>query len=153
MTSFRKANKNDIQILQNLNNEVFIDNSQYDSDLILDWALSEKGKNYFMKLVNNPESICFIAEENNYPVGYIALLPKKLSYRKSKCLEIENMGVIPQYRSKGIGSQLIQKGVVWAKNEGYKKIYVNSYFNNLKAIAFYKKNNFFEIDVSLERDI
>lgn len=42
---------------------------------------------------------------------------------------------------------------LWAKENGYEKMFVNSYVANKKAIAFYKKCGFNEIDVSLEKKI
>ena len=40
-----------------------------------------------------------------------------------------------------------------AKERGFQCVYVSSYYNNDKAIAFYEKNGFKKIDVSLEKDI
>lgn len=149
----RHARKNEVKTLQNLNDEVFIDNYKYDPDLKRDWAQSEIGKDYFTGILNNPRAICLIAEENNKPVGYIAAAPKEVSYRLSKYIEIENMGICPNYRSKGIGSQLIEKCLKLAKEKGYQKAYVNSYFENSKAIKFYENRGFKKIDISLEKDI
>ncbi len=151
MISIRTARKDELKDLQNLNDEVFIDNQKYDPDLVMDWAQSNKGKEYFTKLLNNPEGYCLIAEEDGRKVGYIAARSKDFGYRKSKYIEIENMGVIPQYRSKGIGTMLIDECLKWAKSKGFQKAYVNAYFNNIKAVAFYKRNGFFEIDLSLEK--
>ncbi len=153
MVHIRTADKNEVKDIQNLNNEVFIDNQKYDSDLDMNWPQSDKGKEYFTKLLNNPDACCLLAEEDGKLVGYIAAAPKNISYRKSKFFEIENMGVIPEYRSKGIGSQLIQKCLEWAKNKGFQKLFVNAYFQNAKAIDFYKRNGFSEIDISLERTL
>ncbi len=153
MLKIRSAKITEVQYLQDLNDEVFIDNAKYDPDLKLDWAQSELGKKYFTELVSDPEQICLIAEDDGKPVGYIAASTKEFSYRLSRYLEIDNMGVIPQYRSKGVGSLLMKKLMEVAKKRGYQKIFVNSYFANTKAIAFYKKNGFGEIDVSLERKI
>jgi len=77
MTSIRQARVDDVETLQNLNNEVFLDNKKYDDDIIEDWA----------------------------------------------------------------------------KQQGYKRMYVNSYFKNVRAIKFYKKSDFKEIDLSLETKI
>lgn len=63
------------------------------------------------------------------------------------------MGVIPGFRSQGIGSLFIEKLSEWARTKGFQKYYLNSYFKNTKAIAFYKKNGFSEIDVILDRAI
>lgn len=148
--SIRKAKSEDIKSLQKLNYEVFIDNYKYDDDLILDWSLSEKGRIYFSKLLSNIHAVCFIAEDEGNAVGYIAAKPKDLSYKKSKYLEIDNMGTIPEYRSKGIGTLLITKIKEWAKERGYERLYVNAYFKNTGAIKFYKKNDLQETDISFE---
>ncbi len=153
MINIRSARKDEVQKLQDLNDEVFIDNSKYDPDLKVDWAQSSVGKNYFTELVNNPDALCLIAEENNVLVGYIASGPKEINYRNSKYIEIENMGISPQHRSKGIGSQLIEKVIELAKEKGFQKVFVNTYFGNTKAIDFYERNGFNKIDVSLEKNI
>lgn len=153
MVNIRSANKDDVKALQVLNDHVFIDNQKYDADLDMGWAQSDKGKTYFTELFNNSKSCCFIAEENGRKIGYIAAKPKYVSYRKSRYLEIENMGVIPEFRSKGIGTMLISKCLNWAKAHGFQKAFVNAYFQNKRALDFYKRSGFLEIDVSLERNL
>jgi len=142
-----------VKVLQNLNDEVFVDNHKYDPDLKMDWAQSDVGEKYFSDMLSNPEAICLLAEEDGKPVGYLVAAQKDFGYRLSKCIEIENMGVSPDYRSKGIGSQLVNKCIELAKENGFQKIYVNAYFENTKAIAFYEKCGLKKIDVSLEKDI
>lgn len=149
----RPANKDEVKVLQDLNDEVFVDNSKYDSDLKMDWAQSETGKKYFTEVLNNTESICLIAEENNKPVGYIAASPRNWGHRLSKYIEIENMGVSPSFRSKGIGSKLIDECMKIAKKRGFQRVYVNAYFDNTKAIDFYERCGFKKIDISLEKNI
>lgn len=153
MINIRQARIDEIETIQNLNQEVFIDNYKYDEDLIMDWTTSEKGKNYFSKLLTDSKYMCLIAEDDDKPVEYIACGVKDFGYRKSKYLEIQNMGTIPEYRSKGIGKRLIEKAKEWAKNNGYQKMFVSSYFHNSGAIEFYKRNGFKETDVSLEMKI
>ena len=150
----RQVYKNEWSDLQVLNNEVFIDNAKYDPDIIEDWAFSEAGKKYFQELVADETSICFVAENDSGKlVGYIAGSPKPFSYRKSKYFEVDNMGVIPEYRSQGVGAALMEECKKWAKENGYQRLYVVSYFKNDKAINFYKKCGFEKIDTSLEMDI
>ena len=151
--TIRQARKDEVKKLQYLNQEVFIDNQKYDPDLIMDWAIGNQGKIYFTNLLTNSNAICLVAEAEDKLVGYIAAITKDFGYRKSKYLEIQNMGVIAEYRSKGIGSQLIQALSEWAKKHGFQKAYVNAYFSNNQAITFYKKNGFSEIDISLERNL
>lgn len=150
----RVAMKSEWRTLQDLNNEVFIDNPQYDPDLMMDWAHSREGEKYFKELVNDPKSLCLLAEtEEGELVGYLAASPKIISYRKSKYFEVDNMGVIPEYRSKGVGRKLMDKCIEWARKNKYDKAYVNSYSRNVGALNFYKKCGYREIDVSLEKEI
>lgn len=152
--TIRNVLPNEWQALQVLNNEVFVDNSAYDPDLVTDWAHSEAGEQYFKELVEDKDCLCLVAEnEEGKLVGYIAAAPKPISYRKSKYLEIDNMGVIPAYRSQGVGTELIQACKAWAIERGYQKLIINSYAANAKAIRFYKKSGFSEIDISLEVDL
>jgi ribosomal protein S18 acetylase RimI-like enzyme len=153
MINIRQARIDEVEKLQFLDNEVFIHDVEFDKDLNMDWAKSETGKAHFLKLLNNPESYCLIAEDNDKAVGYLVASSKEISYRKSRCTEIQNMGVSPDYRSQGIGSMLIQNCLEWAKIKGYQKVYVSAYFGNKDAIKFYKKNGFLEIDLGLEVDL
>lgn len=153
MITVRYGTIDDVKILQDLNDEIFVDNAKYDSDLRLDWAQSEEGRKYFTNLVNNKEALCLIAEDGDKKVGYLAASPKEIDYRKSKYFEVENMGVSPEYRSQGIGKLLLQKCFDYAKQNGFQKAFVISYANNIKAVEFYKRNGFEPIDISLEREL
>ena len=151
--TIRQARADDVKTLQILNDEVFVDNSKYDSDLKLDWAQSKTGETYFAKLLNNKQAICLIAEEDNKSIGYLAAVPKEFGYRLSKYIEIENMGVSPSYRSRGIGSRLVSHCLQIAKKRGFQRVYATSYVDNTKAVRFYERNGFKRIDVSLEKDL
>lgn len=153
MINIRLATKDEVADLQHLNNEVFIDNAKYDEDLDLSWATGEKGTQYFTQLLNDSSSLCLIAEDEGKRIGYLAAGPKEIDYRKSKYFEIQNMGVVPGYRSKGIGKLLMEKCFEWARVQGFQKAFVNAYIKNQEAAHFYKKNGFEEIDISLERNI
>jgi ribosomal protein S18 acetylase RimI-like enzyme len=153
MITIKPAGKDDIQTLQILNDEVFVDNHKYDPDLKMDWAKSDVGKKYFTEAVANPDDICLIAWDGERAAGYLAASPKDFGYRLSKYIEIDNMGVSPDYRSKGIGSQLMNEFFKIAKQRGFQKAYVNAYFENSGAVEFYEKNGFRKIDISLERTI
>lgn len=151
MINIRTARKDEVKDLQDLDGEIFIDSQKYDNDFDMNWAQSTKGETYFTDLLNNPKACCLVAEEDGRKVGYIAAGPKSISYRRSKYIEIENIGVIPEYRSKGIGALLMEKCLKWAKSKGFQKAYVNAYFHDVKAIEFYKRNSFSEIDLCLEK--
>lgn len=146
----RTAHPDEWSKLQILNDEVFGDNIKYAPDLKRDWAFSDAGRSYFQELVKDPEQCCFVAEEEGKLVGYIAGAEKEFSYCKSRYFEIENMGVTASHRNRGVGSRLFSAIKDWAKEKGYGFLYVNSFWKNQGAIAFYKQNGLSEIDVSLE---
>lgn len=151
MIEIRLGNKDDIEMLQGLNDELFIDNKTYDSDLNMNWAKGEFGRKYFTQLVTRKDTLCLIVEDNSKPIGYLSAGPKEIDYRNSKYAEIENMAVDPEYRSKGIGKLMIDKCLEWAKLNGYQKLFVTSYIANSGATSFYRNNGFIDIDISLEK--
>lgn len=152
--TIRKAKQEEWSSVQLLNNEVMINNAEYDPDIIKDWAYSDEGTKYFKEVVTDTSSVCLVMENDaGTLVGYIIAVPKPITYRKSRYLEIDNMGVLPEYRSKGIGYQLIEACKKWAEENKYQKLFVNSYSKNEKAIRFYKSCGFEMIDVSLEAEL
>jgi ribosomal protein S18 acetylase RimI-like enzyme len=153
MIKIRKAQLEEYKAVQKLNFEVFEDNYKYDSDLNINWTFSEHGQKYFVNLFQDKDAVCFVAEENNVLIGYVAARMKHATYRNSKYLEISDIGVSPIYRSGGIGRQLLKACEEWGKDHGYQRLFVTSYAKNEKAIKFYKNFGFDEIDISLEKDI
>lgn len=149
----RKAKPEDWKIIQKLNNEVFTVDKPHDEHLNLNWPFSKKGTTYYKSVIKDPKYFCIIAEIDRKPVSYLIGTVKKFSYRTNKTAEIENMGTSPKYRSKGIGTKLIQEFKKWCKQKELTHIYVNSYYKNQKAINFYKKQGFKPIDLSLEGKI
>ncbi|MFS4472042.1 GNAT family N-acetyltransferase [Chryseobacterium sp. T20] len=64
-------------------------------------------------------------------------------YRKSNTeLEIKNIAVIENYRSKGIGSTLMDKAKEIAKENHYKTLTVGTSDTGVQQIRFYEKNGF-----------
>ncbi|MDQ1858610.1 MULTISPECIES: GNAT family N-acetyltransferase [unclassified Chryseobacterium] len=64
-------------------------------------------------------------------------------YRKSDTeLEIKNVAVIESYRSKGIGSILMNKAKEIAKENHYKTLTVGTSDTGFQQIRFYEKNGF-----------
>lgn len=143
-TKIQTAKSEDWKLIQKLNNQVFLNDKENDDDLDLNWPFSPKGIEYYKKLSSGEYGKCFIAYLGDNPVGYVALSIKDFGYRKSKYIEIENIGVDPQYRSQGIGQLLVDTTVKWAKEQKATKLFVSAYWNNKKAINFYKENGFYE---------
>ncbi len=147
----RVAESEDWQSIQKLNSEVFQNDKDNDPDMDLDWPYTEQGIKYYQNLANGTYGHCLIAEVDSAPIGYVALSIKDFGYRKSKYVEVENIGVSPEYRSQGIGEKLMIASAEWAKSEGADRLYVEAFWGNSKAIKYYKNNGFVEIGVELEK--
>ncbi len=149
----RKAKIQEIDKIRKLNTAIFMSNSAYDDDIIPQFADTEIGKKYFEKAIKRTDGCFFVAEENKQLIGYTNGGALDLAYRKSKYFEIENLGVLPGAKRKGVGTQLIEAIQTWAKEHGYQKIYLESYIRNKEALAFYRKQGYIDIDISLEKTL
>jgi len=148
--SIRKATKDDWQIVQKLNNEVFEDNAVYDDYLNLKYPFINSGVEHYKKVVAAQEYGTFIAFDDTLPVGHIVSGPKIVDYRNIKAAEIIEFGVSPKYRSMGVGKMLVDEVKKWAKSKRYQSLYVASYSRNNRAISFYQREGFSSIDIGLE---
>lgn len=146
----RQAHPQEWRTIQKLNCKVFESNLQYDPYLNLKWVFSKSAENIYKKAVSHPRGCCFIAFIDQESIGYLVGSEKCVDYRSVITAEINHIGVLPEYRSQGIGSKLVAEFRKWCKQKGFGTIYVNSYFRNQKGIEFYKKQGFQEIDISLE---
>lgn len=148
-----KAKSSDWKIIQELNNQVFLVDQSHDNDLDMNWPFSKEGIKYYKSLANGKYGHCLIAYQDEKPVGYVALAEKNFGYRKSKYVEIENIGVNLACRSQGIGTRLINATIKWARTKGATKLWVSAYWKNSRAVGFYKKNNFYETGIELDKNI
>lgn len=54
------------------------------------------------------------------------------------------MGLLPEYRGRGIGAELMRAALVHAKSFGLEKVELNVYTSNAAAVALYRKMGFEE---------
>ncbi len=147
----RKAKPEDWQSVQKLNNEVFQNDKDNDSDMDLNWPYTEKGIKYYQDLANGTYGCCLVAEIDKSLIGHIVLSERTFSYTKSKYVEVENIGVSSEYRSRGIGKMLIDAAIEWAKQQGIGRLYLEACWGNTEAVKFYKNNGFVEVGVQFEK--
>ena len=149
----REAQLEDLNIIQNLNNELFkLEKENYDSTLVQDWPLSEDGKQYFEDLIINHYVIVAIKDDNI--VGYLAgSINEKGSYEEIQYGEINNMLVDNNFRVLGIGKLLVDKFKQYCKDNNINNLKVVASAKNIKAIEFYKKNGFNDFDITLTTEI
>lgn len=149
----RKFGLDEWELFQKLNHMLFFSDADNDDDLDLDWPYTEDGINYYKSVCEGSNGIGLVAEVNKKPVGYIAAKLKRFGYRKSQYVEVDNIAVLPEYRSQGIGKGLMMEVQKWAKENNATRLYVEAFFGNHRAVDFYKEFGFTEIGLQLQKDI
>ncbi len=99
----------------------------------------EKVEGFQRELIAKNGPVYYAINEEKV-VGWCDIFPKenpRLKHRGGL-----GMGILPEFRGKGIGSQLLEKVIAHAMKFGLEKIELNVYDSNLSAIALYKKFGF-----------
>lgn len=60
------------------------------------------------------------------------------------------MGIVPDYRGRGLGRQLIETTLAQARRQGIVRVELSAYADNARAIALYRKVGF--VQEGVERD-
>jgi len=142
----RKAKLEDIKTMQKfmylLMKEEY---EQYDPTNKITWAKSKKCSDYFrIRVSSKTNQYATIAEVNGEPVGYLSgEVYKGPTYRSvTKMGQLGDMFVVKEFRNKKIGTKLIREFKKWAKLRGAKRIKVEIFTANKKALRFYRRHGF-----------
>jgi len=104
------------------------------------WGLDQALANKLHKmagLVPNTTGFVIYNVQENLAVGYLSLI----KYTES-LYGIKFVFVAPNYRRKGLASELLNYSISYAKEHGAKKIYLNPDFNDSVLLNFYLKRGF-----------
>ena len=85
-------------------------------------------------------STYFIAEEDGMILGGVGIYPTD-GLPEDTC-ELVKMYLVPSARNKGLGGLLINKSLEYAKDAGYKQVYLESMPELQKALSVYEKFGF-----------
>jgi len=88
-------------------------------------------QNQIKSILSNKNYDVILCYENKNLVGYCILL-------KSDKIDIDKIGIVPEYQKNGFGTKIIDM----LKEKYKKQLILEVSENNLKAISFYKKNGF-----------
>ncbi|MHA1739330.1 MAG: GNAT family N-acetyltransferase [Candidatus Heimdallarchaeota archaeon] len=92
----------------------------------------------------SPEDFWLVATIENSPAGYLlAYAPNRKDGLKLGM--IGELGVLPDYRSKGAASTLINEILKKFKENNYEYTYVGTLDTNIGAIKVYEKNGFIQL--------
>lgn len=146
----------DLEQIQKLDQLLFIkEQKEYDSLYNIDWPLSKEGEEYFRKRLTEDGRKVFVAEIDNKIIGYLTSSSRiDNNYQNNlKIAEIENVMVLEEYRSQGIGAKLLAAFEEWAKLIGAKRLLVLASSPNERGIDFYEKQGFDIFEVGLKKEL
>ncbi len=92
-----------------------------------------------------------IAIEENRAIGFISCHGQVLLHHCGLVYEIQEMYVLPKYRSKGIGKMLLHALLDRIKDDNYVLLEVCSSFKRVDAHRFYEANGFVKTTYKLKR--
>ncbi len=91
-------------------------------------------------LFRAPGSVYWIAEDKNTIIGGCGIYPTP--GLPEGCAELVKLYLLPSYRSRGIGRELIERSFNSARQYGYRQLYIESLPELGKAIHIYEKAGF-----------
>ncbi|MGG4265952.1 GNAT family N-acetyltransferase [Peribacillus simplex] len=80
---------------------------------------------------------CFVAEMDKQIIGVYVLLQKG-----PQLIEIMNIAVDERYHGRGIGKQLIEHAINYAREQGYKMMEIGTGNSGIGQLALYQKCGF-----------
>jgi ribosomal protein S18 acetylase RimI-like enzyme len=154
--TIRTATLEDLKNIQDLHHKLCIKEAdEFDPTVNKEYPLKEEGRKYFEGRITKDDSCAFMAMKDGEAVGYlVGGIVKEDDYRNNiKIAEVENMYVLESHRSKGIGKNLFEEFIKWAKESGAERVMVVASAQNDRAIEFYEREGFEKYDIVLEKEI
>lgn len=94
-----------------------------------------------------PQSVYFVIEENGKVIGSAGIAP--LQNGVKEVCELQKMYFLPIARGRGLGTQLMQKCLEYAKQNGFLKCYLETLPSMKAAQKLYIKSGFEYIDAPM----
>lgn len=94
----------------------------------------------------------FVTDEHNEKIGLVELSLRNIvdGCLSTPVVYLEGLYLKPEYRNKGLGTQLIKKLRNWCSDQGYSELATDTQITNIKAQQFYEKLGFEEVDRVVE---
>jgi len=96
------------------------------------------------ELFRTPGSYYFVATIDHKVVGGCGIFPTD-NLPEGTC-ELVKLYVAKEARGTGLGKQLMEKSMSWAKSHGYTQMYLESMPELTKAVSIYEKVGFKSLD-------
>lgn len=114
-------------------------------------------KGTYINMIEHIDSLVIVAEGKEMIVGFLYATIEKDEgdewSRPYRRVSIEEIGVLPVFAKRGIGTMLIQKAENWAKGKKIEDLTALVYDFNKDALAFYDKNGYKPYSVKLNKKL
>lgn len=104
----------------------------------------DESTDHLFELFQKPGSKYYVAEADDIILGGGGIFPSD-GLDPDTC-ELVKMYLIPKGRGQGLGKLLIEKALHFAKDTGYKKVYIETMPELKKAMSVYEKFGFKYLD-------
>ncbi len=102
--------------------------------------------------LNAQHSHYLVAMAKDEAVGYISCHGQLLMHHCGLVYEIQEMYVVPEYRSRGVGKRLLESLLKRLAKEDYVLLEVASGFKRVDAHRFYEANGFVKTTYKFKRE-
>lgn len=102
----------------------------------------EKFQEIYKLKLTDENSYYIVAVENEQIVGILTAELQTKLHREKKQIFIEDLVVDEKCRNRGIGKELLQNAINYAKSNDCDIVELTSYIDNEKAHKFYENNGF-----------
>ena len=116
-------------------------------DTLTEFGANKPGTVYFdpttdalFELFQTPRSSYFVAVKDGVIVGGAGIYPSQ-GLPEGTC-ELVKMYLLPSARGKGLGKLLIEKSLQFARQSGYRQVYLETMPELKKAVSIYEKFGF-----------
>lgn len=150
----RLATPADLPAIVSLSDGLFQEDSGTRDPLMNhDWAKIH-GQRYFNGLLENPSYILLVADRGGEGIGYLAGVQREANaLRTVRSAELESMYVAPGWRGQGVGQELAERFLTWAREHEVAWVTVSAYAANTGALAFYEQLGFAPHTVTLGQQL
>lgn len=95
------------------------------------------------RIINNPDiGLIILARQNNHVIGMVNLLFTVSTALGERVALLEDMVVSPDARGSGVGSELLEQAIKFARLNDCKRITLLTDYTNEAAQSFYRQHGF-----------
>jgi GNAT superfamily N-acetyltransferase len=127
----REATKQDYKRLMELYND-FVGSDRY----------SNHDNDSFERTLEDPDCYIYVAEEDNQMIGFVTFSVRNVVRYKKPIAEGDELYVMPEYRGKGYGKQLMQHIINKATELNCHRMFLESHYKHETAHKMYESMGF-----------